>query len=236
MKALRKKYALLFSRCSTSGLELHQNRCWASRWRLTCGQTAQHNCMQSSNLSTLLRSTCSWREIADKQTAAHRLSAICESEFCPTKKTSCKFSKLLLEDSLFAHRSIRSPVLYSKTARLSPSVRESFTGLPKNNFYTVGVELHYYKEIKNGPEKGKRVKSIPNIFLCIESTLYICICRLEATLHPQWLPNSRMSANHSSYHDTSLLYVRSPAFLARDLHLLPNILINSIFYKIQSTS
>lgn len=175
-------------------------------------------------------------EIADKQTAAHRQSAVCENEFCPRKKTSCKFSKLLLEDSLFVHRSIRSPILHSKTARLSPSVCESFTGLPKNNFYTVGVELHYYKEIKNGPEKGKRVKSIPNIFYALKqpSIYAFVVLRLHRTHNDSQTLGRQQTIVPTMIQ--SLLYARRSAFLAWDLHLLPTTLINSIFYKIQSTS
>lgn len=35
-EAFEKKYALLFSRCNSSGMELHQNRYTASRGKLTC--------------------------------------------------------------------------------------------------------------------------------------------------------------------------------------------------------
>lgn len=109
MKPLRKKKnALLFSRCNSSGMELHQNRCLASR-RLTCVWTAYHARMPSSHLSTLFKSPCPGRLLmSSQQLIGTALSMKTNSE--PGRKQV---------SSYFAQRMIRRPVSYSKRTRLS---------------------------------------------------------------------------------------------------------------------
>lgn len=105
----KKKYALLFSRCNSSGMELHQNRCLASRRRLTCVWTAYHARMPSSNLSTLFKSPCPGRlQMSSQQLIGTALSMKTNSE--PGRKQV---------SSYFAQRMIRRPVSYSKRTRLS---------------------------------------------------------------------------------------------------------------------
>lgn len=174
MKPLRKKYTLLFSRCNnSSGMELHQNRCLASRRRLTCVWTAYHACMPSSNLSTLLKRPCRGRSLMSSQQLRGTVLSM-KTNSDPGRK---QVSELSLQDSYFAHRIIRRPVSYSKGTRLSLSPMWKLHRFTKQSFLYSWCITAKNKAIKKGTKGGKMV------------------CNLEATLYLEWLPNSRMSAN-----------------------------------------
>lgn len=201
MKALRKKYALLFSRCSTSGLELHQNRCWASRWRLTCGRTAQHNSMQSSNLSTLLQSTCSWRDCWQADSSS-------QAECCLWKwilsqeENKLQIFEVITRRFTFCTQKHQKPHSAQQDSKAKPISMWKLHRFTKEQFLHSWGRTALLQRDQKWARKGKKGEVYTQHILCIETTLYICICSLEATSHPQWLPNSRTSANHSSYHDT----------------------------------